>query len=470
MNHSASTWIQALKDQSLPALRDNVTEIRQLLDSGTSSLAEIGQIINRDPGLASLFFRHINKTRIQSGRPLISTIESSLNLLGSEAIRTLINQAKVLEDQLGTSEAIAGWHRLILRNYHAARLAQEWAGRQSDRAPSEVYIATFLMGIGELCVASADSNTFIQLMQRQPGQLQQAAELELLGTLTREIGSELAKQWGLPELLQDTLNPNLILNHRVQLCVIPQLLAYEADLNGWDTQAMHYGYEMAAQIVGQSLPNTASMIHQQSTSIAREMQFPTARPAAARLVQQPAEPLDTKQSDEQTNTVDAALKSLTATLSQALKDNCSVNDLIKLALHSLSIDFGFTRSLLLLPDADKKRLLIRAAPGFSKSPLLKRVRPRVDRQGIFSSAMNKPQAIWVHDENFPKIASGVPEEFSSLTQSVNFMLFSIVIGEKAMALIYADLSGQALSAVQAREARGFPALLSKAISRAVRAS
>jgi hypothetical protein len=54
-------------------------------------------------------------------------------------------------------------------------------------------------------------------------------------------------------------------------------------------------------------------------------------------------------------------------------------------------------------------------------------------------------------------ASGVPEEVSNLIQSVIFMLFSISIGEKPMALIYADLSGQTLSTVQAREARGFHA-------------
>jgi hypothetical protein len=82
--------------------------------------------------------------------------------------------------------------------------------------------------------------------------------------------------------------------------------------------------------------------------------------------------------------------------------------------------------------------------------------------------MSKSQAIWIHDENFPKIAAGVPEEFSMLTQSVNFMLFSIAIAEKPMALIYADLSGQPLNPGQAREASGFPALLSRALSRAVR--
>lgn len=71
--------------------------------------------------------------------------------------------------------------------------------------------------------------------------------------------------------------------------------------------------------------------------------------------------------------------------------------------------------------------------------------------------MSKPQVIWVHDENFPKIATGVQEEFSALTQSVNFILLSIAIGGKSMALIYVDLSGHALSSEQTR-----------AISRALR--
>jgi len=468
MSHSASSWVQALTDQPLPALSQNINKIRLLLNSGSASLTDIGRVINRDPGLASLFFRHINKSRLRSNRPLISTIESSLNLLGSEAIHNLINQASVLEEQITSPEALKGWYRLILRNYHAARLAQDWASRQSDRAPSEVFIATFLMGIGEFCVAAIDNDKFVKLMERQPRQLKQSAELELLDVVTRDIGEELSRQWGLPELLQDALNPLLMLSHRVQLCTIAQTLAYEADLSGWNTEAMRYCYEMAAGIQRQPLDVTTSRVHELSVQIAREMELPGVRPAAAWLVQLPGTYPDEQKALQPLDAGESAVKSLTAVLGQALKDKASVNDLIKLALQSLSQDFGFNRCLLLLPDTDKKRMLIRAAPGFPNSPLLKRARPRIDKRGIFSSALSKPQAIWIHDENYPRIAPSVPEEFSTLTKSANFMLFSIAIEGKPLGLIYTDMSGHPIGTERVKEAKNIAALLSRSITQAVR--
>lgn len=470
MSDSASSWVQALGNQTLPVLGHNLKQCRALLESSSASLSDIGQVINTDPGLATLFFRHINRSRVTSGRPLISTIDSGLNLLGAEAIRKLLDQATVLEEQVTDPRARIGWYRLTLRSYHAARLAQEWAGRQSDRAPTEVFIATFLMDIGEYCVATVDANKFNKLLDLQRRQLKQAAELEVLGILSQNIGAEISRQWGLPELLQDALNPAFIMNHRVQLCSIPSRLAYEADINGWGTESMQACYEVASDILRQRLEAATGHIHQFSVTVAREINLPGVRPAAARLVELPGEIQEESQTQESAAKEEkpSALKTLSIRLTQAIKDKQGANELIKVGLQSLTEDFGFDRCLLLLPDAEKKRLTIRAAPGFARTPLLKRARPRIDIPGLFSSAMSKPQALRIYDDNYPRVAASLSEEFSTLIQSANFMLFSIAIGDKPMALIYSDMSGHAMGAGQIKEAKGVAALLSRAITHAVR--
>jgi len=470
MSDTASSWVQALGNQTLPVLSHNLKQCRTLLESRSASLSDIGQVINTDPGLASLFFRHINKSRVTSGRPLISTIDSGLNLLGVETIRQLFDQAPVLEDLMTDPKARNGWYRLIIRSYHAARLAQEWAGQQSDRAPSEVFIATFLMGIGEYCVATVDSQKFNRLLDLQHHQLKQASELEVLGILSRDIGAEITRQWGLPELLQDTLNPAFILNHRVQLCTIPSVLAYEADTNGWSTDTMQACYEVASDLLRQPLAAATSRIHQFSVTVAREMNLPGVRPVAARLVELPGEIHDESQAPDLPAKEEqpSALRILSTKLTSAIKEGLGANELIKLGLQSLTEEFGFDRCLLLLPDAEKKRLTIRAAPGFARTPLLKRARPRIDKPGLFATAMSKPQALRIYDDNYPKVAASLSEDFSGLTQSANFMLFSIAIGDRPMALIYSDISGHALGAGQVQEAKGVAALLSRAITHAVR--
>jgi HD-like signal output (HDOD) protein len=473
MSDSARSWVQALGNQALPVSGEKLSQCRTLLDSHSAALSDIGQVINTDPGLATLIFRYVNQGRVKSGRPLISTIDSSLNLLGAESLRQLFDQATVLEELIPNPRAQHAWYQLIGRSYHAARLAQEWANRQSDRAPSEVFIATFLMDLGEYCVAAVDVQKFTHLIEQQSRQLKQVAELQTLGVLSRNIGSELASQWGLPELLQDTLNPAFIMNHRVQLCSIPSALAYEADINGWNTEAMQACYEVASDILRQSLPATTRHIHESSVSIAREMHLPGVRAAAARLVELPGEVPDDAQTVPSAKTPEtqaSAIRILSSKLTQAIKDGLGANNLMKLALQSLGEDFGFDRCLLFLPDAEKKRLTIRAAPGFSRTPLLKRARPRIDRPGLFASAMSKPQALRIYDDNYPRVAASIPEELGALIQSANFMLFSIVIGDKPMALIYSDMSGHPIGPEQIQEAKSVASLLTKAITHSFRQS
>ncbi|MDX1334323.1 MAG: HDOD domain-containing protein [Gammaproteobacteria bacterium] len=474
MSDSAARWVDALADRPVPAIKANIQRCRKLLDSAASH-SELGDVINRDPGLASLFFRHINKSRVKKNRPLISTITSSLNLLGSEAIQNLLGQARILEDEITDPGLLQLWYGLVLRSYHAARLAELWSEQQGDRAPSEVYIATFLMNLGDFCVAASDQATFSRLCQTRITQPRKEAEVQVLGLPARDIGAELARRWGLPELLQDTLNPELKLVHRIQPCMLAQAIAYEADLNGWYTETMIENYQGLAELLGMEESWAASLAHVQAVRIAREMQLPGPVPAAARLVQIVSDdevPETATEPDKDVATaakpspgIDAREK-FTADLKKSLAARASSSDLLKTFLQGLTEHYGFDRCLLMLPDAKSKRLMIRAAPGFPRSPLLSRPGPGFDKPGLFRTALSKVQGLMVNDEVYQTISGSLPEGFLKLTQSANFILFSIALGKKPAAVIYADKSGHALSKYQLEEANRLALLMSKALTQA----
>ena len=475
MSDSAARWVDALADRPVPAMKANIQHCRELLDSAASH-SELGDVINRDPGLASLFFRHINKSRVKKNRPLISTITSSLNLLGSEAIQNLLGQARILEDEITDPGLLHLWYELVLRSYHAARLAELWSEHQGDRAPSEVYIATFLMNLGDFCVAASDQATFSRLSQARMKQPRKEAEVQVLGMPARDIGAKLARRWGLPELLQDILNPELKLVHRIQPCMLSQAIAYEADYHGWYTEAMIENYESLAKLLGMEESWAASLVHVQAVRIAREMQLPGPVHAAARLVQiisddipEPAAEPDkdiTAVAKSQANPELEAREKFTANLKKALAARASSSDLLKAFLQGLTEYYGFDRCLLMLPDANSKRLIIRSAPGFPRSPLLSRPGPGFDKPGLFRTALGKVQGLHVNDEVYQTISGSLPEGFLKLTQSANFILFSIALGKKPAAVIYADKSGHALSKYQLEQANRLALLMSKALTQA----
>jgi hypothetical protein len=476
MSDTAASWVDALADRPVPAMKTSIERCRTLLASAASH-SELGDVINCDPGLASLFFRHINKSRVRKNRPLISTITSSLNLLGSEAILNLLNQARVLEEELTDPGLLRLWYGLVLRSYHAARMAELWSERQGDRAPSEIYIATFLMNLGDFCVAASDQARFSRLSQMRISQPRKEAEVQVLGMPARDIGAELARRWGLPELLQDTLNPELKLVHRIQPCMLSQAIAYEADFHGWHTDAMAEYCQELAELLGKEESWAATLVHEQSVMIAREMSLPGQVHAAARLVQvisdtevpgaaAEAGKDETAVATAQDSSEAQAMEKFTADLKKALAARASSSDLLKTCLQGLTEYFGFDRCLLMLPDANSKRLMIRAAPGFPRSPLLSRPGPSFGKPGLFRTALGKVQGLNINDEIYQTISGSLPEGFLKLTQSANFILFSIALGKKPAAVIYADKSGHALSKQQLEEANRLALLMSKALTQA----
>jgi HD-like signal output (HDOD) protein len=475
MSDSAASWVDALADRPIPALKANLKHCKELVDSPDTSHSELGDIINRDPGLACLFFRHINKTRVQKNRPLISTITSSLNLMGSEAIRNLLDQADCLEDGVHDQAVVSQWYAFILRNYHAGRLAELWSDSIGDRAPSEVYIATFLMTLGDLCIAKTDPNRFKSLHQARLTQPTETADTQVLGLSSRSIGAELARRWGLPELLQDALDPELKLVHRVQPCMLAQAITAEANARGWFTEAMAELTKKLSLVLGKEESVSASLIHEQSAMIAREMRLPGISHPAAKLVQviteEPEElPTETTtgpaENAPESDKGDEALNGLMNDLKKDLAARASTSDLLKTGLLGLTQHFGFDRCLLMLPDAESKRLMIRAAPGFARSPLLSRPGPSFDKPGVFRAALGKVQGLSVDDEVYQTISGSLPEGFLKLTQSANFVLYSIALGKKPAAIIYADKSGHPLTSYQLEQANRVALLMSKALTQA----
>ncbi len=475
MSNPPARWVDALQDRKIPALRNNIKRCSDLAASATASLTEVSHIVNRDPGLLTLFLSHANRSRVKTSRPLISTIESTLNLMGMSAIQNLLSQTEALEDYHDDAEFKRLWLRLILRSYHAGRLAQMIAEYNADRAPSEVYTAAFLSNIGEFCVGASDPEKFIQLSRKQKTQPRQKSEMDILESHCNDIGGVLASRWGLPELLQDTFNTTLKLGFRVQPCTISQQMAFEADMHGWSGDTMDYCYGQLGDMLRCSAENASSQAHAFSAEIAREFIIPGIPHAAIRLVQLPGKDPEIPQEKhpaqaaQKTATAPkqnhaALLQKSRALLQEALKKGSGSNELIKLILGNLITDFGFNRALLMLPDKERKHLTIKASPGFPASSLMGKIKPRIDRPGLFANAMQKAQMLWINDERFQKFSGTLPEEFIKLTQSANFVIITLGINEHPIGVIVADKGAKPLDKALLVEVNKVAALYSMALT------
>ncbi len=468
----------ALLDQvpglRIPALADNLRACRDTLDAPGTALADVGAIINRDPGLATHFFRQVNQGRIGGNRPLISTIESTLNLMGETAIRHQLGQVPVLEETV-TNEAVRRhWYRLIVRGRLAAEIAAEWGRLQNDRAPSELMAACFLQPLGEFLLALARPDDFLACARAElEGGHRNGCELQRLGLRSRDLGRHAARAWGLPSLLQESLDPAAMIG-RAQNVVVAYALASAADIGHWRSPAVEAAMELAAGYLNRPLAEVSHRVHQVAAHAARQFRLPGVVPPAAKLLWTvlpegpeagqtgPAE-ADSPEAAEPGTPVPAGpdIAPLKAALTETLREGGDANALIRTLLQRLHEDYGFRRSLLLLPDPQRTRLTVRHQQGFGHEAaglFVDLLKP-----GLFRKAMEKQQLLWIHDENYPKVAASLPERWSRAVSSANFLLLTLGVGERTLGVIYLDQEGRPIPETLARALQPAAKLLARAL-------
>ncbi|RMG56766.1 MAG: HDOD domain-containing protein [Gammaproteobacteria bacterium] len=457
----------------IPALAEHLRACRDTLDAPGTALADVGVIINRDPGLATHFFRHINKSRLDGSRPLISTIESSLNLLGETAIRNLLEQVPVLEEQVTDKAVLQHWYRLIVRSRLAAEIAADWGRLQNDRAPSELMAACTLLPLGEYLLALLEPASFLACAREElAGGHRNTCELERLGIRSRDLGREAARAWGLPQLLQEALDPAAMIG-RAQNVVVAYALASAADVEHWRSPAVEAAMELASGYLNRPLAEVSHRVHQVAAHAARQFRLPGVIPPAAKLLwtvlpepgsQGEAEPETPPTAEPETAPPSPAapdIAPLKQALTRTLQEGGDANALIRTLLERLHEDYGFERSLLLLPDPQRTRLNVRHQRGFGRETaglFVDLVRP-----GLFRKAMEKQQLLWIRDENYPKVAAGLPERWTRAVASANFLLLTLGVGERTLGVIYLDQGGRPIPPELARALQPAAKLLARAL-------
>ncbi len=136
----------------IPAIPDNIREIRLLCRDPKSEIRDISSAISRDPGLAASIIRLSNSAAyVTSGR--INTIDEAVRIIGLKGINTLLiatGVIKVVESKYKKYEAI--WKDSYKRAFYSQIIAhiKPSTAKISDQA----YLAALLADIGKIVLLS----------------------------------------------------------------------------------------------------------------------------------------------------------------------------------------------------------------------------------------------------------------------------------------------------------------------------
>ncbi|HZV54079.1 MAG TPA: HDOD domain-containing protein [Rhodocyclaceae bacterium] len=195
---------------TLFSLPDVVVRLNSLIEGGDTSIRELAEVVELDPGLTTAVLKLANSSWY--GLPSrVDTVSSALMMIGQKALGNLALSASIVRTFRGIPDSLldmqAFWDNSITCGVIARQLGRAGNVREEER----LFIAGLLLGVGRLVFIARRPEQYRQVLAVAPQGDAAMVEIErrLFGFDYAELGAELLKAWKLPEILQFLVGSHL---------------------------------------------------------------------------------------------------------------------------------------------------------------------------------------------------------------------------------------------------------------------
>ncbi|MCX8087012.1 MAG: HDOD domain-containing protein [Rhodocyclaceae bacterium] len=472
-----------------PALSDTVAAVNRLTNTDTESVNALSNTILKDFALTNKILRLVNSAYYrQAGGGNISTVSRAVIVLGFDTIRNIAITVLLfehLQDKANAREL----KEAFLRANLAALLARESCHHPLlRRQGEEAFICGLFHGLGRLLAKYyfpeevEEIDKLIEFKKLS----ENAASAQVLGLSYEELGIGIAKSWGFPATIVNSMRrlppeevrkPN---TPEEALRVVAGFANEMCDLLA-DTPPEQHSRLMAkmAQRFATSLSMTDRQMQEGAKKAVEELtqiaailhvnlkQSPFARQAAAlvggstaeieaTLVphKAPADPLaesllgeamlpdaaPLEEKDDVPADAQAVLSAGIQDISNSLVEEFTLNDILRIILETMYRAMGFKRVLLALRDPKTGTMAGRFGLGPDIGDLVRQFRFPLSTQisDVFLLATARGVDIIITDIDDPKIADKIPTWYRERIPAKTFVLFPLTLKGRPVALIYCD--------------------------------
>lgn len=468
-----------------PALSESVSAINKIANSEAESIEKLSNTILKDFALTNKILRLVNSAYFRpAGGGSISTVSRAVIVLGFEAVRNIAITVLLFEHLNNKSNA-QQLKEDFLRANLAGVLAKDLSAVARMRDLEQAFICALFHSLGRLLAQYyfPEESEEIRKIAEQKQCPEENAARQVLGLSFSELGIAIARQWGFPPLIVNSMRrlpsgqvaaPS---QPEERLQVLSGLANELCDVIGQSTpeardrelkRAMarfSAAIPLQPQEVQQTLKRAveevgefARIIHLnlQQTTFGKQMrQFASSAGGDTAAVDgemttdltaatvlgddKPLGALDDTDSGAASVDAQAVLTAGIQDISNTLVEGFKLNDILRIILETMYRAMGFKRVVLCIRDAKAGVMQGRFGFGPDVNEVVRNFRfPLSFTPDIFHAATSKGVDLLISDIDDPKIASRIPEWYRRNVPAHSFVLFPLNIKGNPVALIYAD--------------------------------
>lgn len=463
-----------------PALSESVSAINRIASSESESVSKLSVSILRDFSLTNKILRLVNSVAYrQAGGGSISTVSRAVIVLGFDTVRNIAITVLLFEHLQNKANA-SQLKEEFLRANLAGILAKDISIKARSRDLEQAFICAVFHSLGRLLTQFyfPEESEDIRRTMVQKSCTEELAALRVLGISFEDLGIGIARSWGFPPLIvesmhklpsgkvrkpatpEDRLRVVAALSNEVASAIA--LLTPEERKKEMHRIAVRFA---EAQPLSESeLKEAIDQAIEEVTEFARIIRINLAQThfgqqlrkyggaaggagdgddgsiGGAVLEQHRA--LETGSFGEEGQKAadpQAVLAAGIQDISNTLVEEFKLNDILRIILETMYRAMGFRRVLLCIRDARSNTMQGRFGFGPDVTELAKQFRFALSfAPDIFHAATGKGVDILISDVDDPKIADRIPEWYRKGITAKTFVLFPLTIKNTPVALIYAE--------------------------------
>lgn len=474
-----------------PALSESVSTINRITGSAKESISNLSNSILKDFSLTNKILRLVNSVYYrQAGGGSISTISRAVLVLGFDAVRNIAITVMLFEHLQNKSNANQLKEEFLRANL-AGILAKDIGEKISARDIEQVFICSMFHNLGRMLSQfyfPDESEEIRRLVEQKPGS-EDAATIQVLGLSFEDLGIGIARTWGFPNLIVNSMRKLPAGNVRKantteermrilsafsnELCALisdgdpeqrnkelRRISARFGDNVALSEQALRETMEMSFQevgkfagIIGINLAQTSFGGQMKSwaartEALGQSAPDPSAGTDTAATVLEGAVPAGAPGSPviegqdnltpEEGNS-EAILMAGIQDISNTLVEDFKLNDVLRIILETMYRAKGFKRVILCVRDTRSNTMIGRFGFGPDAPEITKQFKFSLTfTPDIFHAALSKGVDILISDTHDAKIASRIPDWFRTGINAGTFVIFPLNIKSNPVAMIYAD--------------------------------
>jgi HD-like signal output (HDOD) protein len=515
-------------ESDFPALSEAIGDINRIASSEREGVNELSNTILRDFALTNKLLKLVNVAFYNSvGGGSISTISRAVVVLGFDTVRS-IALSLILFDNLENKVHAQLLKEEFVKVLYAGMLAREMAGTAQVKDAEEAFIGAMLHNLGRMLAMFYFPEETAAIRQRveQEGVSDARASVDVLGLSFESLGMGVARNWGFPDQLVQTMKALPGGKIKKSASTIEQLRTLAAFSNELcdiilATPDADRGKALAqlSTRFGDSLPVTEKQLHgvmersmqdiaqfalavrvnltqsafaQQASKWAGLAKVPGAPPVPEEA--SPATPADATPDaaaeldasvlhehalvveanpDEDAGVsqpltserMQAILTSGLQDISNSLIDEAvSINDILRMILEAMYTGMGFAHVVLCIKDGRRNTMCGKFGFGGDVQKLIKAFDfSLAEKPDVFLVALQNNADILITDIDDPKIATRIPAWYRQNVSARTFVLFPIIVKGKPIGLIYADQPGPGDIAIPEKELSLLKSLRNQAV-------